>query len=212
MHPRASLVCKALSTIVIVGLVSAGTASATVKKKAAPKPKPVCGLVTSPTDPNSSDSNLDITSADVATNATMLTTAIRVASLAAWPDTKSPLGRQWTISFTIDGHLATVTVTDGPFGVTSSYPAKSVTLDTAAKEIRFSIPLNTLSDASATPAVRNGKSIITKFSVSTNETVQGPDASPVLKGGTYFGLRLVDTAVSGKKYLAGTPSCLKVGS
>jgi len=211
MHPRASLVCKALSAIVIVGLVSAGTASATVKKKPAP-PKPVCGLVTSPMDPNSLDSNLDIISADVASNATMLTTAIRVASLGAWPDTKSPLGRQWTISFTIDTHLVTVTVTDGPFGVMSSYPAKSVTLDTTAKEIRFSIPINKLSDASATPAIRNGKSILTKFSVSTNETVQGPDASPVLRGGTLFGVRLVDTAVSAKKYIAGTPSCLKVGT
>lgn len=211
MHPRASLVCKALSAIVIVGLASAGTASATVKKKPAP-PKPVCGLVTSPTDPNSADSNLDVTSADVASNATTLTTVIRVASLAAQPDMKSPLGRQWTLSFTIDGHQVTFTVTDGPFGVTSSYPAKSVTVDTAAKEIRVSILLNKLSDASATPAIRNGKSILTKFSVTTNEIIQGPDASPVLRGGSLSGIRLVDNAVSGKKYLAGTPSCLKVGS
>jgi len=212
MHPRASIVRGIVSAIVVAALVIAGAASATVKKKPAPKPvPPVCDLVKT-TAGGVTDQSLDITSADVATDATRLTTVIRVAKLTTGTDPNSPAGRQWTLSFTIDGHLVSVNVYDGPFGTMASYPGDTPVLDTTKNEIRFTILLSKLADASATPQVRNHVSVLTAFNVSSNETVEGPDVPGAVHGGTLFRLQQPDAATSTKKYIAGTPSCVKVGS
>lgn len=210
MHPRASKVRGIVSALVVIALATAGSAEAATKHKPAPKPKPVCDLVKTAAG-GVTDQSLDITSADVATNATMLTSVVRVAKLTTGADSASPAGRQWTLAFTIDGHLVSVNVYDGPFGTMASYPG-TVTLDTVKNEIRFSTKLSDLANASATPQIRNGKSVLTSFQASSNETVEGPNAAPVLRGGTLFGLQQADSASSGAKYIAGTPSCVTVGS
>jgi hypothetical protein len=215
MHPRASIVRGVLSAAIAVTLVSAGAASATVKKKPKPKPKPLptsCKLVNTASG-GVTDQSLDITSADVATDATRITVVFRVAKLTAGTDTSSPLGRQWTLSFTIDGHLVSFNIYDGPFGAMASYPSSTQPVfDTTKNEIRFTTTLKQLADASATPEIRNKGSVLTAFNVFSNETVEGPNVPGAIRGGTLFGLQQADSASSSKKYIAGYPSCVKVGS
>ena len=212
MQPRASIVRGLLSAIIAVALVSAGAASAAVKKKPAPKPAPpVCYLVKADAG-GVTDPSLDITSADVATDATRITVVFRVVKLTTGTDTTSPFGRQWTLAFTIDGHLVSFNIYDGPFGAMASYPGQAPVFDTTKNEIRFTTTLSQLADASATPQIQNKKSVLTAFKASSEETVEGPDVPGALHGGTLFGLQQADAAQSAKSYIAGTPSCVKVGS
>ena len=213
MHPRASIVRGTLSAVIAVALVTAGAASATVKKKKpAPKPvPPVCDLVKT-TSGGVTDSSLDNPSADVATDATRITTVIRVAKLTTGTDTTSPFGRQWTLSFTIDGHLVSFNIYDGPFGHMTSYPGQPPVFDTTKNEIRFTTTLSQLANASGTPEIRNKASVLTAFNASAEESVEGPNVPGAVRGGTLFGLQQTDAASSAKKYVAGTPSCVKVGS
>jgi len=213
MQPRASIVRGLLSATIAVALVSAGAASATVKKKKpAPKPAPpVCYLVKT-TAGGVTDPSLDITSADVATDATRITVVFRVAKLTTGTDTTSPFGRQWTLSFTIDGHLVSFNIYDGPFGTMTSYPGQAPVFDTTKNEIRFTTTLSQLANTSATPEIRNKSSVLTAFKVSSEETVEGPDVPGALHGGTLFGLQQADAAQSARSYIAGQPSCVKVGS
>jgi hypothetical protein len=211
MHPRASIVRGVLSTVIAVALVTAGAASATVKKKPTPKPPPpVCYLVKT-TSGGVTDPSLDITSADVASDATRITTVVRVAKLTTGTDTTSPTGRQWTLSFTIDGHLVSFSIYDGPFGPMTSYPGDKPVFDTTKNEIRFTTTLAQLANASATPEIKNKASVLTAFNASSKETVEGPNLPGGLQGGTLFGLQQADSAQSAAKYIAGQKSCVTVG-
>jgi len=191
-------------------LVGAGAATASTKKKA---PPPACKLVKAqPGNGNGgsvSDQSLDITSADVASNATTLTSVIRVVKLATGTqDTATPTGREWDMNFTVNGKEATLQVYDGPFGTFAS--TGQATLDTAKSEIRVNVSLADIASKLNVP-IKNKSSILTNFIVTSKSTVEGPAVPGAFGAGTYFQTGQTDRASSPARYLAGSSSCVVVG-
>lgn len=213
MHPRASVVRSTLSVVLAVSLAAAGAASATTKKKPRkPAPKPVCHLVGAGTS-SPTDDSLKITSADIATNATMLTVVIRVAKLATGADPGAPTGRQWELDFTADNRQMSLGVFDGPAGTASTYGIGTATLDTAKNEIRYSVKLADLASKTSTPMVKNGSTSFANFTAFSALVVQAPSQARAAGFGAYiWPISRADSAQSTKKYTAGYPSCVTVGS
>ena len=142
--PRRVLLVLVASTLCVPAIA----AHATVTKKH--RPKPVCKLVTDRsgdakgtgtalTTP-SSDANLDIISADVATNATTLTGVVRVSKLAT-SDSTAPAGWQYQVVFSVGGYTDTVEVVVGPSGTSWNGGKGTGKIDAAKKEVRISVPL-----------------------------------------------------------------------
>jgi hypothetical protein len=205
MHPRASIV-RVVAVMTVAGmLVGAGAASATTKKKTQP---PVCKLVKA--QPGGvSDQSLDITSADVASNATTLTSVIRVVKLSAGTsDTATPTGREWDMNFTVSGKEVTLQVYDGPFGAVAG--TGTPTLDTAKNEVRINVSLADLASKLGVQ-IKNKSSVLTNFVVTSKSTVEGPAIPGVIGAGTYFQTGQTDRATSPAKYTAGASSCVVVG-
>lgn len=98
----------ALRTAAALGLIGAlavgGAAQAAPKKAAV---KPVCNQIVddkgdATVGPLPNDANLDVTSADVASNGKVVTAVIRLASFSD-TDTQSPLGRTYYFGFNVPG-------------------------------------------------------------------------------------------------------------
>lgn len=150
------LVRPALAVVVGAGLVLSGTAGAASK--------PLCNLITDPTgdatgfvvtsSPLPNDANLDILSADVATNAKSFAGIIRLAAVGkdstSMQDTYylnfTVNDTKYFVSATYDGTTATFTAGDfngTPSGSRRSIGAISGKVDAAKKTVSFSAPLST---------------------------------------------------------------------
>ena len=167
-----------------------------------PKPKPVCNLIVdakgdavAPAAPMPNDPNLDILSADIATNATTLTAVLRIADLSGKGDT-SPTGRAYTFVFTARGHVVSVEGIVGPSGVTWAGGKGSGTIDSKKNEVRVHIPLSTL------PVQVKAGDKLNGLKAHTWRWVHG----------TRVVIGNVDTGVTNTAYTAGAPSCVKVGA
>jgi hypothetical protein len=208
----------ATAILVVLSLVGSAHASDAKKKKV----KPTCHLVTDATDDakngaNTNNPSLDITSADIVTNKTQLTAVIRVAKLTTGFDSLAPSGRMWQLTMAIPGANAgqvTVGVSDGPFGARDvDGIGGKVRLDAATNSVYVTESLSALAGAfHAHIAYR--KTRITQFFATSAAMVQEPDVAHLkmlnLPGGG--GDIAPDGGVSPSAYLAGMPSCLKVGS
>jgi len=194
----------AAAVLAITGAAQA--ASSQSKPKA--KVKPVCNLIKAAPSPAAPPS-LQIIGGDVATNKTTITFAIRVTKLTKQTDSSAPLGRQWQFQF-ISGQQVNLDVTDGPFGVTTNLPGKA-TLDTAHNQIRFSALIKDVVAIYPRAQIVARRSLLTGISAVGQEVVQNPGNSALHQEilANYGGY---NQAVSPRNYLAGTPSCLKVGS
>ncbi|MHB8339896.1 MAG: hypothetical protein ACYDB7_01835 [Mycobacteriales bacterium] len=188
------------------------------KPRAKPKPpaarpapvKPVCDLVTGT--PGSESSNypgvpgdpaLNILSADVATNATTLTWVIRVAHLtAASADTDAPTGREWSFNFYVNGSQYGLTAFSNVLTGTSGNQGATVTLDIPHNEVFYSIPLKSLPTSIGLTIVPGVTELIGMYA----QAGMNVFSQPV---GDSEDQAVHDTA---PYYLAGTPSCLPVGS
>ncbi|MCU1603463.1 MAG: hypothetical protein JWO22_4172 [Frankiales bacterium] len=205
------LVRPVLAVAVGAGLVLSGTAGA------ASKPKPACNLVTdaagdatgflvASSTPLPSDVNLDILSADVASDAKKVTAVIRTAAIGS--DSTSPTGDIYYQNFAVDGTKyylealvtgTTGTLSYGDFSGTGGTrknlgPADGV-VDAAGKTVHVTVPVSAV-------GIKNGKSVI-----------DGLDSLAQ----RYVNLAVVgitptaDEATSDKTYKTGTPSCVTPG-
>lgn len=233
----------AVAAALVAALVVAGSAEAAtkkpVKKHVAPKPKPVCDLVTDkPGDANGiqlglasqeptenagpSDDVMDILSADVAANPTTITGVVRLKKLAA-TDTSAPSGINWSINFTIGGVPFSLQAYADPTGAvsyTGSYVDPKLggqlyagnlngTFDTKKSEIHISIPTDTIAKQAA---VTNG-TLVTAINAAAGPEVLVPEATGALGGGALLtdNPNTVDQTANGKDYKVGTLSCVTPG-
>ena len=191
-----------LAVVAIVGSgVSAGAAPA----------KPVCNLVTDPADLPDSPS-LDVRSADVATDGKNLTAVVRVTDVDSTADPKTATGRNWRLSFTVDTRRILLNVNDGPAGMYDGSDAgATVSVNPAANEVRYTVPLAKLASrylVSITP----GRSKLTNFEAGSDSGVTIPQDAKDAVGLNFQSWGFPDnTKPSAVSYLAGAPSCVKVG-
>lgn len=187
----------------VLALTSLSAHAATKKKKKKPAPpKPVCNLITDPKgDVSTGDQSLDVLSADVATNATMITGVIRVAKLAN-PDTMSPQGTFYSIRFTAGSSQTgqNLDIQLAPTGNTFEGGAGTGVVDLAKNEIRISVPL---SHWTGNTALSPGPPL-------HDFIVYADLGNDVLATPTTF-TAAGDTATSKATYAPGTPSCVAVG-
>jgi hypothetical protein len=155
-------------------------------------------------------------SADVASDARSVTTVVRVQRLGTALDAAGRRN-QYRFSFTlgrygdvvtyayrgIDGEKFHVTVpTEGEDMTHTLLPATGV-FDVARNEVRVTVPLV---QASGNRNLR-GRTYFTRLAA---ETFRGAGAVAGVAGGVGVATG-VDSASSGSRYLAGSPSCVKVG-
>jgi hypothetical protein len=193
---------KLLAIAAIVPLcVGVTSASATTKKKK--PPKPVCNLIKDANNDATGtgtgtagpyDANLDILSADIATNATTATFVVRLAAMDA-NDNNAPTGAAFEFAFTAPTGPGDSRAIVGPAG--DKWPATTGVKDTAKKEIRWSVPLSSFSKLNLKPGVK-----LTGLTVSSWRWVSPSDVV----------LGQVDTGTTNSTYTTGSPSCVKVGA
>lgn len=197
---------KVLALAAVVPLLAGVTSAdaATKKKKKAPVKVPVCNLVKDasadatdgPSDaPGVNDPTLDITSADVATNATTLAVAIRLTAVEAAPPDTSPWGRAYDVAFSAAGQTHVVRGIVGPGGTTWAGGKGSGVVDKLKKEVRIWLPL------SAFPVKIPAGAKITNIEANTFRWI----------GGTDVVIGRADTASGAATYSAAWPSCLPIG-
>lgn len=206
----------ALALALAASFVSAGAASAAVRK---PAPKPVCNLVVDAAgDANGflvtglpavpSDKNLDILSADVASDATNVTAVIRLAAVGA--DSTSPTGGAVYFNFSIgdtkvfvdallSGSSATFNAGDfsGTNGTRHTIGPATGFIDVATKSIHITAPANTWTDV-----VKAGSKLNT-FNVLAQRYIGTAPAGGVTP--------TADDATSDKVYTGGAKSCVTPG-
>jgi hypothetical protein len=202
-----------MALIAAVGLIAGARTASASTTKPAPKPvKPVCDLVKA-TPKGLPDPSLDITSADVATNKTELTWVVRVVKMSGDPNTHDPLGRAWSFSFASGKVRVGFTAYAGPFGDHGDLSQSTVTLDTTTNEIRYSVPLSAVAKEYPAANLTPG-SVFTTFQVNTGGTDELPASNDtgVYSAGSLIWPSTPDAANSATKYVAGSPSCLKVGT
>src|SRR3712207_5332501 len=124
-------------------LFGVAAADAAPKKKPAPK-KPVCNLIkdakgdatgTGSPAAGPNDPNLDILTADVATNASTLTAVFRLSAFGSAEDS-SPLGRTYTFSFVAGTQTVSLRTVVSQAGNVWAGGNGTGTVDTAKKEVR----------------------------------------------------------------------------
>lgn len=206
--------------VLVAGLAMSGVAGAATKPKPKPKPKPPpCNIITDA--PNDSgpisgkagaplyDPSLDIVSADIATNATMITAVIRVKQLTQ-SDSTWPFGRQWAFQFTTStGHNYGFIAYDSQFGQAAS--VGQLKLDTAHNEVRVSAKLSDL------PFALPKGTTLGVLQAYSYAAVQFPAVSPATQPTTALALPGWSTednaaAPATSKYSVGTQTCVKVGT
>lgn len=141
------------------------------------------------------DANLDIVGADVATNSTTLTGVVRLASLST-SDSAAATGREYQVVFTVGTAVLAVDAVISPTGVSYAGGKGKGFVDTKKKEVRVSVPLSTFS---------------VKIPPNTKLHNVGARTYRVL-GSDAIALGNVDKADSASTYVAGWPSCVKVGA
>ena len=208
MRTRPALAIALAASVVLGGAVAS----------AAPKVKPVCNLlvdakddakgflVTEPGPVPVSDPNLDILSADLATDAKKITAVIRLAAMDA-TDPMSPGGHAFYLNFSVNGvpfylnadNDATLgrSFSVGGFdaeGFRASFGEASGVFDVMKKEIRITAPLSALTGA--------GK-------VKPGATIDGIEA--LAQRLAVVLTPSADDAVASATYKAQAPSCVAVG-
>ncbi len=193
-----------LATSVVAAVALAGGAVAAPAKR-------VCNLITDPTgDLTVPSANLDVVSADIATDAKKLTGVIRVAKLAN-SDGSAPTGVAYNFRFKLPGNdtqfyllasavpspVGRTTFEYGTITTNRLTPLGEATgkFDLAKNEVRVTAP-TTLGDAKVKP----GSKIVSLQAVTQRRFV-------VL-------LSTADSTVinESKSYTAGSPSCVKPGA
>jgi hypothetical protein len=142
----------------------------------------------------SSDANLDILTADVATNATTITAVIRLAGLTK-DDNMAPTGRQYALQFQVGNRAAVIDAVLDPTGTTYYGGDGRGVVDYKYKQVRISVPLTKL-DVTIRPGTALKNVSATTFRVGAQGSVA---------------LGIADGASTTKTYVAGTPTCVKVG-
>lgn len=205
--------------ILVAGLAMSGVADAATKHKPSkPKPPP-CHILTDPANDSGPmsgvagaplyDPSLDIISADVATNATMITAVVRVKQLTQ-SDSSWPLGRQWEFDFTTStGHFYGFIAYDGPLGQKVS--AGHLNMSLKDNSIYFSAKLSDLPFA-----LPKGTTLGT-LQAYTRATFQLPPAGPegvIPQAFVAPGWSTEDNAAAPAtaKYSVGAATCVKVGT
>lgn len=183
--------------------------------------------------PAAADTDLEILSADVATNARYVTGAIRTETMRGATSPDSPVGRAWEVWFTSgedtyilaahalsNGYDGIVYHVDGEYqaGQAGAYTgtgigSATVTFDQVRREVRISAPLSHF-DA-FTGIVRN-RALRELGAKSFKMYGHGPVSQGTPAGyGAWVGSGGVgtsqDMAFSKKTYNPGTPSCVPVG-
>lgn len=203
--------------ILVAGLAMSGVADAATKHKPKPKPPP-CHIITDPGNDSGPvsgkagapayDASLDIVSADIATNATMITAVIRVKQLTQ-SDSTWPLGREWSFDYTTStGHQDGFIAYDGPSGQTSSIG--HLTMDYAHGEVRISAKLSDL------PYALPKGTTLSVLQAYTKAVGQLPANAATGPHGALDmpGVSAEDSAIAPttSKYSVGAPTCVKVGT
>jgi hypothetical protein len=183
--------------------------------KPRPKPKPpACNLLTdAPNDaglqnnPNglTYDPSLDVISADVATNAKDISWVIRVAKLRKDDPQRHPGGMRYEFTVTVGTASVSLFVTTRPTGeIIWPETATKTAWDETKNEIRVTQPI-----AKLPTSFKNG-AVLRNFQVLTFSVV-GLDPSIFRSGNVK--LWQADNAVADAKssYVAGSPSCVKIG-
>ncbi|MDQ1712983.1 MAG: hypothetical protein QOE45_2433 [Frankiaceae bacterium] len=192
---------RSLIAVAAIAPLLAGAGTAHAAKKPPPK-KPTCKLVQDATadgtgtglgvdGPN--DPNFDITYADLATNTKTLTAVIGLATVDGSGST-SPTGRTYDVVFNRGTTAVTIRAMLEPTGNVWAGGKGTGYIDAAKKEIRINVPLSALA-----VVIKPGDKL-TDLKAATWRWA-GPDVS----------LGKVDSAIGVVPYVAGWPSCVKVG-
>lgn len=166
--------------------------------------------------------SLDITSADIASDAKRITAVIRVKKLAASDPAFAPTGQTWSFDFVGDGRLFTFTALTDPTGVPSflasvqnpttkqgelygSIPGK---FDLVNSEIRMTADLSMLAEH----ATIKKSSKITGIAADAGRILAIPYPHAAVGDGTFATLSFAasDLATSPKTYVAGSKTCVTV--
>ena len=169
---------------------------------------PACNLVTDPggdakgapwSAATGSDPNMDIRSADIATNSSSMVVVWRMSGVASGTSDKSwPFGAALKFGFTVSGLNTWLQVNLSPVGnawyvgPTKGGSTGLITVDTAHKLVRLNVPLSVLPKK-----VVAGKTILTRL---------GAEADAPL-GTTQSQAFVADSGSTSKTYKAGYPSC-----
>jgi hypothetical protein len=204
--------------VLLVGsVIAGGAATAAPKKKVKPVP-PICnqivdekGDATAGAISASNEPSWDVVTADIASDAKMLTTVIRVDKLAK-STSSDPLGSQWRFDFFVGDTNLYTQATSSPFGdrfvvgytdTTSHAIANSGAtgvFDEAKNEVRVSAPLSAFdAQAKITPGTK-----LTQLAASAGDFVN-------TAGGNPSGSFQADDATGAKPYASGALTCVAVG-
>jgi hypothetical protein len=182
--------------------------------KAKPKPKPVCNLVkdapgdafvaTSAAGPTTYDPSLDIVSADINVNATMLTGVIRVKDLTQ-ESQAAATGRVWNLTMSNGTQAIGLKAYLSPLGK-EQFSRGLGKFDYAADQVRIHAKIADLTEVKLPKGT-----VLRNFSITTNYIV-GFDPA----WGAGFGLQPQGGAVdatqpSAASFKVGSLSCVKVG-
>ena len=177
-------------------------------------------------------SDLDVVSADVATNAKYLTAVVRTTTLQE-SDPESPTGRMWQLMFVVgeqryvmsamlapDGsrgavYRETADYEEGGYGATAGEgigPA-AVSFDFKRREVRMTAPLSLFApyaSISKGRVIRNLDVWTFHFYGTGGGRVETPVADWVVDWGGGGFAHSVDHGAGTKSYVAGSPSCVAV--
>jgi hypothetical protein len=198
--------------------VCAGLAAATGVATAAPKVKPVCNLVVDETGDGgiaTSSGDVDIVSADLASNAKTITAVIRLDGDPASVNPQAPGGKNYYMSFTAPG-------SDQPQFLSAEFdPVAGASYHSGFEEDVNGVG-NKTSDADAVMGAVKGNVItitapLSAFSSRVNLkpgkklTDLTAEVFALIGTSTTGGLLANADDATGKAYTTGTPSCVKVG-
>jgi hypothetical protein len=204
-----------LGVLLVTSVVAGGAPNAAPKKKPVP---PICNQIVDPKADatagalsTSNEPSWDVVSADIAADAKMLTTVIRVDKLTK-STSADPLGSQWRFDFFVGETNLYTQATSTPFGdkfvvgytdTTSHSLANSGAtgvFDDVKNEVRVSVPLSAyVAQAKITPGTK-----LTQLAAQAGDYVNTAGGSP-------SGSFAADDAVGSKPYATGTATCVAVG-
>jgi hypothetical protein len=194
---------KLIALAALVPLFAGVTQAQAATKKKKP-PKPACFLIndakgdatgTGTGTPGPNDPNLDLMSVDVASNASQLSAVFRLDALDA-TDNYAPTGRAFDVAFTVAGTSQNMRTYVYPGGITPP-TGGTASIVAASKELHVTVPLSYFGKVSVKPGTK-----LTNLQASSWRYVAN---APVTLG-------VVDQAAGNAVYVAGYPSCVKVGS
>jgi hypothetical protein len=201
-----------------LSLTASGLASAAPRPKPKPQP-PLCNVLTDPRGDNPEvqpsggtgptyDPNLDILSADIGHNATVVTGVIRLARLDA-DDQMAPTGRYYRIGFLhsssgqTDELRAHITVT----GTVYEPQGATGVLDRAKGEVHISAPISAITGH---PTYAKGDSV--QLSVWADIALPAVPGSPKEQLGAASNEELGDRGQAKMPYPLYAPSCVTPGA